>query len=205
MRITTSVAGLLAIAAIGYLAGRYDLVPAPAPAHAQEPDPAEMEAYLAATAPDEHHARLEPLAGTWEGSFRIWMAPDTEPMTTQGTIKRQWVLGGRFLKETVEATSDMGSFEAVAYLGYNKLDGRYEFVWMENMSTAMYFESGRLDPDTNVLYTGGTYRDPVTGKAVASRGEVHMTAPDRHYYVSWSTDGNGREFKSFEGAVERVR
>ncbi len=156
-----------------------------------------------AATPGEHHRYLDSLVGSWEGEFKITMEPGSEPFTSQGTIEREWVLGGRFLKETVTATSDMGPFNGLAYLGYNNGDGRYEMVWMEDHATAMYFETGTVDPETKIMLTRGSHRDPRTGKLINAHGKLDFSNPDRHVYISYATGPDGKEYQSFWGETVR--
>lgn len=205
MKMNRSVLGLLAIAGLAYAAGHLQLVPLGTSAWAQDSDAAQekMLAYMELVSPDAHHQALEPLVGEWSGTFTMWMEPGAPPMTSVGTITRKWVLGGRFLKEVVEASSDIGTFQGLGYMGYNRTDGQYEFVWMESMSTAISFASGSLDPATNVLATRGTYREPVTGKLTYSRGEMDLSDPNRQVYIGYATGPDGKEYKSFEGVTVR--
>ncbi len=59
-------------------------------------------------------------------------------------MRRQWIMDGRYIRESVRASSELGSFEGLGFSGYNNLDGQYEFVWMDNDSTMIYFETGSL-------------------------------------------------------------
>jgi hypothetical protein len=145
------------------------------------------------------------MVGEWDGSFKIWMEADAAPMMSTGTISRKWVVGGRFLKEVVIATSDMGPFEGLGYLGYNNYDRQYQTVWMDSMSTGIYTETGTFHPDKKVLHTAGDHRDPATGRVVHSWGKMDMTNPDRHVYTGYATDPEGRTYKAFEGVTERTK
>ncbi len=225
MRINRNVVSLVAIAALAFLAGRMELfssaesLATASPADTKKPKkanvqkakekqdqemPEEWAAYAEAGMPGKHHKLLDALDGNWYGEYRIWMAPGTEAMVSKGSIKRKLVLDGRFLYEKVEATSDMGSFEGIGYTGYNNLDGQYEMIWMDEMGTAMFFATGTYDPETKIFKSYGTMRDPVTAKVSSMSGEFDLSDPDRHTYVSYMTGPDGKEFKTFEGVMERV-
>jgi len=221
MRINRHVWGLLAVAGLAFFAGRSGLFsgaetvalaadtkkpkqarvePSEAERSAME---AEMEAYLKATAPGEHHEMLKEFLGPWDARFTMWMDPDAPPLVSEGVVERELVLGGRFLKEEIEATSAMGPFHAISFMGYNSVDGRYEFVWMDDMSTAIHVGSGVFDPDRNVLRTWYTMRDPITGKLSSTRSETTCGNPDRHTFVEYLTGPDGRERKWMEGELKR--
>jgi hypothetical protein len=167
--------------------------------------PPEMKVYLEAGAPGEHHRLLDPLVGDWEGVVRIWMEPGGEPMEWPGTASREWTLDGRFVHERVESQSPFGPFRGFGAMGYNNLDGQYEFIWMENMSTGIMWATGHYDPDTKTLHSRGSYRDPATGKLVWSRGEIDMSRPNVNTFVGYAVGPDGREFKNMEGEFRRTK
>jgi hypothetical protein len=162
-----------------------------------------MEAWEKAGAVGAHHEKLNGLAGEWHGTFRMWMEDGAEPMESTGTIDRRWVLNGRFLEEKVTATSTFGDFNGIGYLGYNNLDGRYEFVWLEDMSTGMMHGTGTFDPDNNTFRWSSSHRDPITGHTIDSWSKLEMTSSSSQTYTGWQIGKDGRKFKSFEGTLER--
>ncbi len=213
MRINRSVWGLLAVAGIAFAAGRLTIVlggqplasAKPAQDHPDMEMSAEMEAMAKAGAPNEHHKYLNRIIGEWEGLFRMWMEPGAEPMEMPVTVKREWVLDGRYIHETVESESKWGPFRGVGYIGYNNIDGQYEFIWMDTMSTAIMFETGSYDPNSKVLTTRGSHRDPASGHVFSSRGTLDLSDPNRHTYLGYATGPDGKEFKHFEGTMERTK
>ena len=213
MRMNRSVLGLLAVAGIAFAAGRLSIVlggqplasAQPAQEHPEMEKSAEMEAMAKTGAPGEHRRYLNRMIGEWEGVFRMWMKPGAEPMEMPGTCKREWVLDGRYIHETVESESEWGPFRGVGYMGYNNVDGQYEFIWMDTMSTAIMFETGSYDPDSKVLTTRGSHRDPASGRVINSRGNLDLSDPNRHTYVGYATGPDGKEFKNFEGTLERTK
>lgn len=207
MRIGRNAVGLLAVAGLAYTAGHLNVFSGVSEALAQEQDgelDAETLAYMEANSPGKHHEALNVLEGDFEGTFTLIMEPGAEPMKSEGVISRKWILGGRFMKEVVEAESSFGTFQGLAYMGYNNAEGQYEFVWMESMSTAMYFETGYIDQSAKVLRTRGTHRNPVTGQVTATRGEVDFSDPDRHVYRGYAIGPDGKEYVSFKGTARRI-
>ena len=62
--------------------------------------PAELvKAIAEAGKPGPDHAKLQALAGSWTYTGKFWMDPTQPPLEMEGTIERQWVLGGRFLEQ----------------------------------------------------------------------------------------------------------
>ena len=225
MRINRQMAGVLAIVALAFVAGRMDwFCGLGSAASAQEkPDQTELKpeveselkgetemdpetlAWIEVGTPGEHHKHLDTLVGEWEAVYTIWMDPDEEPIVSRGTIVRKWVLDGRFLHEVVEAQSDWGPYKGFGYIGYNNQDGRYEAIWMDTMSTAIYSETGNYNPEAKILKMRGGYRNALTGRYVATHGEMHLSDPDRHVYIGYAIDAEGKEYKSVEGIAERKK
>ena len=204
MRINRNLVGLAAVAALAYAAGHFGAFSGHDAVAVTQPEaeiPAEMQAYMALGEPGEHHRHLDAMIGEWSGEFTMHM-PGMPPMTSRGTVSREWVLGGRYIHETIEATSEMGTFTGIGYIGYNNLDGQYEIIWMDSMSTAIYTETATFNPDTKVLSTRGTHRDP-KGQVINVRGKLDLSNPDRHVFVSYLITPDGKEFKHFEGFTSR--
>ncbi|MBT8484987.1 MAG: DUF1579 family protein [Phycisphaerales bacterium] len=202
-----TVLGLAALVGLGFVAGRMDIFATTAAVAVQDAPPAEMDpqmqAWMDAGTPTKHHKYLNVMNGTWDAKFTMWMEPGAPPMVSIGTIKRHWALDGRYLAEEVEAQTDFGTFHGLGYLGYNNVDGQYEFIWMDSMSTAIMSETGSYNPETKVMHTRGSMRDPASGHIIASRGMLDMSDPDRHVYTGYMTGADGKEYKSFEGISER--
>ena len=155
--------------------------------------------------PGEGHEVLEGLVGSWEGKGSIWDSPGSDPIPITATVERHWVLGGRFLREEVTVRSaDGGVFEALGFIGYNNEAAQYELFNIDNSSTAMLLETGKFDPDSKTLMIRGSYRDPATGFAIDRRVEMDLSHEGRISVVGYTTNEEGREFKSLEGSVTRL-
>ena len=205
MRLTRNVVGLVGVAVMAFTAGHLDLFPTTLAGDESATGELDMQAYIEAGTPGEFHKKLDVLVGDWEGEFTIWMDPSDPPMLSKGTVKREWVFGGRYLKETIEATSAMGTFTGMGFFGYNNVDGQYEMVWMDSMSTGIYFETGIYDPDKKVLVTRGSHRDPGSGKLILTKGTLDLSRSDEHVYAGYLIGSDGREFKHFAGVTKRIR
>ena len=215
MKVHTKILGGLAIAGVAFTAGQMNWFGYAAPLASAEPlvqegydlppeVAARMEAWEKAAQPGKHHKVLEQLLGDWEGSFRIRMAPDMDPMEVTGTIKREWILDGHYIKETVhgDAVGDMPAFKGLGFLGYNNIDGQYEIAWMENHSTAIAFETAWYDADEKIMHFSGTHREP-SGKVFHTWGKLDLSSPGQHSYTGWMLGSDGRRFKSFEAERQR--
>ncbi|HZW10645.1 MAG TPA: DUF1579 domain-containing protein [Phycisphaerales bacterium] len=193
--VVVSVAGAVAFAA-GLVAS---------PSFFQPDQPERDEAAMAWMQPGEHHKALEPLIGEWEGTVKMWMTPGAEPMESVGSVTREWAMDGRFVIEHVTGSMEGSDdeFRGMGIIGYNTVEHRYESVWIENMATHMSFMNGEMSPDGKTMTFEGDVLDPMTGQRVHSRYVSDMSDPDRHTSVGYGTGPDGKEFKSFEGVMER--
>ncbi len=211
MKIKRNLVGVLAVAACAFAAGRIDWgwsntsMAEPLQQAGEFEATPEMEAMVKAGTPGKHHEYLNQLLGTWEGTFRMWMEPGAPAIVFGGTVTRKWILDGRYIKEIVESDGPMGSFRGLGFIGYNNVDGQYEFAWLENMSTAIAFGTGSYDPDAKVMSFRGTHRDPLTGRVIYSTSTMDLSSPGLQRYVGYSIGPDGKKFKSFEGTMERQK
>ncbi len=208
MKIKKNVLGVAAIAAVAFTVGRLGLpLSNQSTAIAQDQGETEMtpeqEAWMKAATPGQHHRYLEALVGDFTADVKIWMTPDSEPMEFTGTLSREWVLDGHFVKETIKADSPMGPFEAIGFVGYNNIDGQYESIWLENASTAITSGSGNYNAETKTLRMMSKHRDPATGQVITSWYKTDLSDPYRETSVGYQVGADGKDFKNFEGVFVR--
>ncbi len=204
MKMNRNALVLIAVAGVAYAAGRWGpSAPAEARAQATPETVPEEDGYRQATGPGPHHRHLDQLVGEWSGEFTLWMDADATPIVSHGTVSRRWILGGRFLEESVKAQGEQATYNSVGYIGYNNLDGQYQTVWMDNMSTAIHTETGTYHDDTKILHTRGSDRDPVTGRVTTTWTKLDLSDPARHTATGWAVGPDGRVFTAFEGVLHR--
>ncbi len=108
----------------------------PARLHAQ---PTEMPASTRLAMPGEKHRWLEPLVGKWNVQMLVWPATGATPIeSSQLTATREWILGGRYLREELTGTFAGNPSHRIALMGYNNLEGRFELVTVDT------FEPGQM-------------------------------------------------------------
>jgi len=156
--------------------------------------------------PGDGHEVLEAMVGIWEGRGSIWDSPESVPVSITATVERHWVLNGRYLREEVLVRSADGEvFEALGFIGFNNEAGQYELLTLDNTSTAMLLETGKFHPDSKKLLIRGSFRDPATGFVIDRRIEMDLSKEGRISVVGYTTNEEGREFKSLEGSVTRLK
>jgi hypothetical protein len=207
MNINRNLIGIAAVAAAAYVAGELGVLTGGAAGAWAQAEPEEKtvleQIYRKIGTPGPHQKVLEQMAGEWDAVFEMWMEPGAAPLVSTGTISREMIFGGRYLKEVVKASSEAGPFEGLGFVAYNNYDGRFESVWMDSESTGIYMEAGTYHPDEKILHMASDRRDPASGRVVHSWGKLDMSDPDRHVYTGHSTDAEGRTYTQFKGVAER--
>lgn len=163
-----------------------------------------MKAMAEASQPGPEHAKLQPLAGEWTYTAKMWMAPGEPPTEGAGTIRRRWILGGRFLEETIVGTGPDGEteFEGRGIVGYDKAQGKYTYGWMCTMGTGTTTSLGECD-DSGKHFTFQTEMYcPIRKQKVKGRDEIRILSPDKHTLTSYMMVG-GEEMKAMEMTVTR--
>lgn len=156
--------------------------------------------------PGEHHKALDPFAGKFKTTSRIWMDPGQPPQEAEGSVENTWVLGGRFLK--MDVRGDMGGqqYVGVGYLGYDNVRGEYTSVWLDNMNTGITRSTGKFDPATRTYKESGTFSCPMTGqKDMRFRGELKVVDDNTLLYAMYSPGPDGKEVKGMEVTYKRVK
>jgi hypothetical protein len=125
-----------------------------------------MEIYKKVGTPGEPHKMLAKLEGSWTTRTRGWMEPDKPPVVSTGTCEQKLVLDGHYLQQVY--TGDMMGvpFTGINLLGYNNHTGKYVSVWLDSMSTAIYYFEGTASADGRTITQKCSYDDPVRGPSV---------------------------------------
>ena len=154
--------------------------------------------------PDEHHANLKPLEGTWKLESKWRMSPDQPWQTSRGTSRNVWLLGGRFLQQELESKSDEGKFSGIGITGYDKNLKKYVNFWIDSMGTGMMMSTGTADASGKVFTWGGEYTCPMTGEEKKSKSVTRIINNDKHVFEMYEIDEEGNEYVSLEVTYTRA-
>jgi len=124
-----------------------------------------MEVYKKVGTPGEPHKLLAKLEGSWNTRTRGWFE-GKQTMESTGTCEQKLVLGGHYLEQTYTGNMDGMPFSGINLLGYNNHTKKFESVWLDTMSTAIYFFVGKGSADGRTIKQECSYVDPVRGPAV---------------------------------------
>jgi hypothetical protein len=162
------------------------------------PSPGEVLKVLAeAGKPSAEHQKLQPLVGNWNLTLKMWTDPSQPPAELNGTVQRKWIMGGRFLQETVKGEFDGKPFEGMGLWGYDA--AQKKFTTTRACSLCGTMSSGLSDFDA----TGAKFECategvcPLSGETVKGRDEVVIESDDKIVMNVFKTI-DGKEVKAME-------
>jgi hypothetical protein len=161
-----------------------------------------MEIYSKVGTPGAPHKLLAKLEGNWTTRSRSWEEPDKPPRESFGASEQRLILGGRYLRQ--EYTGDMMGvpFTGINILGYNNHTKKYESIWIDTMSTAIYYFVGSASSDGRVITQECSYDDPVRGPVVW-RSVTKIKDDNTQEFEMFITPKGGKEEKMMEMTVTR--
>jgi hypothetical protein len=134
--------------------------------------------------PGDEHRWLEPLIGDWTVEMLVYPGPGAEPIVSnEVTATRQWTLDGRYLREELRGTVFGQPAARDGVLGYNRLDGRFEWVTVDTFEPGQMIYVGRDDasPEGFSMYgesTEAAMGPEPTGRKRELRFEFDIDGPD---------------------------
>jgi hypothetical protein len=161
-----------------------------------------MEIYKKVGTPGEPHKLLARLEGSWTTRSRGWMEPDKPPMESIGACEQKLILGGRYLRQ--EYTGDMmgAPFTGLSFLGYDNHTKKYVSVWIDSMSTGIYYFEGTASADGKTITQDCSYDDPVKGPCLW-RAVTRIKDDNNQEFEMYLTPKGGKEEKMMEMTVTR--
>lgn len=158
---------------------------------------ADMQACMAAAAPGKQHEMLARGAGHWSGTSSMWMAPDTQPVTSKVSSNVTTLMDGRFTKcETSGDMPGMGPFQGLGFYGFDNVSQKYVSTWLDNCGTGMMTGDGTMSADGNTMTWTYHYNCPITKKMVTMRQVEHRTSDNAMTLDMYGNDPHsGKEFK----------
>ncbi len=152
---------------------------------AEKMDPAQMAEMMkkmeAAGTPGAPHKALDPLIGEWTAEVKSWMAPGAPPTVTTGSAKSEWAMKGRFVKEEFSGEMMGKPFHGMSLTGYDNQKQKYNSVWVDEMSTAIFTQEGTASEGGKVITFDSKMDCPMTGeKDMPVRQVLRIVSPDKH-------------------------
>ncbi len=163
-----------------------------------------MEVYRKLGTPGEPHKRLARLEGNWTTMTRAWMGPDKPPQESKGTCEQKMILGGRYLRQEYVGEMMGSVFNGINILGYDNHTKKYVSIWIDSMSTGIYYFEGTAGADNKTITQECSYDDPVRGPMVW-RSITKIVDDNTQEFEMFLIPKGGKEEKMMEMTVSRKR
>lgn len=153
-------------------------------------------------------------AGKWSVVSTLKLAPDAQPIVSQGIVATRKMIGP-YLQEIMAPApgSKTADFRRISYLSYFRVEGCWQYVSMDTRfpvgimpaKTCEKEENGKLTLEFQPLPFVGFGQD-VEGRTVNSNMEITRDGPDREIYRQYWTqaDGTGRRWLAVQYEYRRV-
>jgi hypothetical protein len=161
-----------------------------------------MEIYRKLGTPGDYHKQLTRLEGSWVTKSRGWMEPGKPPVESTGTCEQRMILGGRFLRQEYSGDMMGAPFTGINFLGYDNHTGKYVSVWIESMSTGIYYFEGSASADGKTITQECHFDDPIKGPSVW-RTVTRFKDDNTQEFEMYLTPKGGKEEKMMEMTVTR--
>jgi Protein of unknown function (DUF1579) len=162
------------------------------------PTPAAVMAALAeAGKPGAEHKKLQPFVGDWTFTLKLWTDPSQAPAELKGTVERKWIMGGRFIQETVKGECDGKTFEGLGLLGYDSAQKKFTSVKACGLCGTIFNGLSTCDASGKRFECATEECCPLTGQKVKGRNEILIESNDTVVMNVFKTVGD-KEVKAME-------
>ncbi len=160
-----------------------------------------MEIYKKLGTPGEPHKLLAKLEGSWTTKSIGW-EEGKKVMESSGACEQKMVLDGHYLRQEYRGEMMGAPFTGLNFLGYNNHTKKYESIWIDSMSTAIYYFVGKGSTDGRTITQECSYDDPVKGPAVW-RSVTRIKDDNTLEFEMFITPEGGKKEKMMEMTVAR--
>jgi hypothetical protein len=154
-----------------------------------------LKALVKAGTPGPEHKKLDPFVGDWNVTIKLWTDPNQSPAQATGTAQRKWIMGGRFVQETVQIDCHGKTFDGMSLVGYDRAQKKFTVAKVCGLC-------GTISHGLASCNSSGTKFEcvkeeccPLSGQKIKGRDEVLIESNDRIVI---------NVFKTIEGTERKV-
>jgi hypothetical protein len=157
----------------------------------------DVQACMIAGTPGKEHEHLAKDVGEWRGKTTMWMGAESEPMTSECTMKVEKAMDGRYTKaEMAGEMPGMGPYSGFGLSGFDNISREFVSTWIDNHSTGIMYGKGKLSDDGKTLTWEFTHNCPITKKPTVMREVDTTTGPNSKTLEMFGADPkSGKEYK----------
>jgi hypothetical protein len=156
-----------------------------------------LKAIAEAGKPGAEHKKLEPFVGDWTFTLKLWANPSQAPAEVQGTIERRWIMGGRFVQETVKVAHNGKTCEGMGLLGYDNGQKKFTATRACGLCGTVSSSVGTCNDSGKKFEFAKEECCPLSGQKVKGRDEIVIESNDRIVLNVFKTL-EGKEVKVME-------
>ena len=157
-----------------------------------------MDAWMKFATPGDAHKLLDHMTGTFDAKVTLWPAPGVPPQLSTATSEAHWVLGNRYVMESVSGTFMGMPFSGIGYTGYDNAKKEYFNTWMDSMGTGVMTSKGATADNGKTFSFKTSTTDPMTGKDVPGESKMTVVDADHHTMEMWGPAPDGKMFKMMQ-------
>ena len=157
-----------------------------------------MKAWIAYGTPGAEHKALEMMAGSWDVSTKMWMAPGAPPQEAAGASENKMILGGRYLEQHYEGSMMGRPFSGIGTFGFDNYKKKFVSTWTDSMGTGILTTTSTADKTGKVITSWGMMDDPAEKRSMKSKSVVTIVDADHHTYEAWHALPDGKMTKDLE-------
>ncbi len=154
--------------------------------------------------PGAEHQKLQPFVGDWTFTLKVWTAPSQPPAEVKGTVERKWIMGGRFIQESVQGACNGKRFEGMGLLGYDNAQKKFTAVRVCGLCGTISHGLASCDGSGTKFVCAKEECCPLTGQKIQGRDEIVVESNDRIVTNIYKTI-EGKEAKVMEFVSIRKR
>ncbi len=151
----------------------------------------------------KEHERLKYFEGNWAHKTSIWLAPDSEPIQSNGKSKVASLHDGRHyvLQHSGRIIDDV--FTSSSQMGFDNLREEYITFSTDSLSTGLFVAYGKYDSAKKTYTFYGeipSLRNP--GESIKVR-LVRRIVDENHYTFEWHETHGRQEIKTMQSDFTR--
>ena len=170
------------------------------PLFAQEEIPemtAEQKAWMDYMTPGWAHEMLASSIGEWKTETTFWQYPGSEPMTSEGTVLNEMILGGRYLQSTHKGLAWGMEMVGISITAYDNATKEFINTWIDNLGTGIAVSKGKYEKENNSIVFMGNMVDASSGKEIEFKQVLVFVDDNTQLFEMYLFD-NGNEFKMMD-------
>lgn len=152
---------------------------------------AEMQAWMAAGSPNEHHEHLSRMSGEWDMHGKMWLEPGAPATEFTGETSNTMIMGGRFLQSQISSELMGQQLRGMGLEGYDNVKKKHISMFIDDSGTAMQLAEGECSEDGKVITSMSESLDPVSGDTKKYKNRVTLVSDDLFAFEAWEQGPDG--------------